>query len=225
MKLLLWDIDGTILNTDGLGREAINSALSYLFSRKAEFPAIAMAGRTDKQILQEYLESENLPQKHLNNYLRKLRRRYAAELRKNLNNGLHSSRPYLYKNIHDVLLRYHQNPVYANALLTGNFRKTARYKLDHFDLWKYFDTGAFGDDSHIRENLVPIAIKRASRKWKTSFQPSEVYVIGDTPRDIQICKPWHINSIAVATGLFTLEELQSENPDFLIPDLDHFPEI
>lgn len=104
------------------------------------------------------------------------------------------------------------------GLLTGNWIRGAELKLEYFDLWKYFEFGAFADDEMDRNKLVPHALRRAEEKFGIRPQRDRVYVIGDTPRDIQCARPHGATAVAVATGDYSLAELRAERPDFLFTD-------
>jgi phosphoglycolate phosphatase len=104
------------------------------------------------------------------------------------------------------------------GLLTGNWRTSAYIKLRHFGIDGYFTVGAFADDSALRKDLVPSALGRLKRDRGIEVAMEEVYVIGDTPLDIQCAKPHGVRTVGVATGFHSLEEIASENPDFIFRD-------
>ena len=95
----------------------------------------------------------------------------------------------------------------ALGLLTGNFEEGARIKLQHFDLWKYFRCGAFGDDASDRNDLVPVAMQRARDCGLVDASPSDVVVIGDTPNDVECARVVGATPVAVATGSYSVDQL------------------
>ncbi len=105
------------------------------------------------------------------------------------------------------------------ALLTGNLAKGAEIKLDHYGVWDYFEFGAFADDSHDRNELGPYARARAKEKSGEEFPPERIYVIGDTPRDIECGKVFGAKTVAIATGNYSGPELAAHDPDHLFEDL------
>jgi phosphoglycolate phosphatase-like HAD superfamily hydrolase len=104
------------------------------------------------------------------------------------------------------------------ALLTGNLAAGAEVKLSHYGVWHYFGFGAYADDHHVRNELGPVAQARALEQHGEEFPPERIYVIGDTPRDIECGKAFGAVTVAVATGKYAREELASHGPDFLFDD-------
>ena len=100
----------------------------------------------------------------------------------------------------------------SSALLTGNFEQSARIKLEHFDLWRYFRCGAFGDDAADRNALVPFAVERARRCGLDTAALEAIVVIGDTPHDVACARAGGAVPIAVATGTFGVDQLRAAAP-------------
>jgi phosphoglycolate phosphatase-like HAD superfamily hydrolase len=105
------------------------------------------------------------------------------------------------------------------GLLTGNFQSGAWLKLEHYALHDYFDFGGFGDRHVNRNDVARDAFELIRRRLGADFDPADVWVVGDTPADVECARAIGANSIAVATGIFTAEELAAENPNFLWDDL------
>ena len=173
---------------------------------------VALAGRTDTSIIADllrHLEIEATPevsQEMLKNYLVLLQQTLPAG----------KARPHA--GIREALEAIHKHPEIHQALLTGNMREGARIKLTHLDLWKYFEFGAFADDSGTRNELGPFALARAKECLGIEFSPERVYVIGDTPHDIACGKAIAAKTIAVATGSFSVAELKSHQPTHVFAD-------
>ncbi|MFQ5754332.1 MAG: HAD hydrolase-like protein, partial [bacterium] len=111
------------------------------------------------------------------------------------------------------------------GLLTGNWRRGGRIKLEYFKLFHYFQIGAFADDSEMREKLPAIACRRFEQKLHKKIQPQQVFIIGDTPLDVACAKPFGAKSVAVATGFFSYAELNAAKPDYLFTDLSDSQEF
>ncbi len=107
----------------------------------------------------------------------------------------------------------------VTGLLTGNFIAGAEIKLGHFDLWKRFAFGAFGDDHSERRALVPVAVAAAMRAGHTSFPPDRIVVIGDTPLDVDCAHAYGARAIAVATGMYSIDVLKECNAALTVATL------
>lgn len=105
------------------------------------------------------------------------------------------------------------------ALLTGNFELGARLKLEHFDLWRYFSCGAFGDTTHDRNGLLPDALARVAVCGGPQAAPADIVIIGDTPLDVGVAISGGTRSMAVATGSHTVDELRASGADVVFQDL------
>jgi phosphoglycolate phosphatase-like HAD superfamily hydrolase len=107
----------------------------------------------------------------------------------------------------------------AQGLLTGNIRRGAEVKLGHHGLWHHFPFGAYADDSELRDELGPHALRRARERTGVEFPPERVWVVGDTPRDVACARAIGANCLAVATGGHSASELASHSPAAVLPDL------
>jgi phosphoglycolate phosphatase-like HAD superfamily hydrolase len=105
------------------------------------------------------------------------------------------------------------------GLLTGNIERGAQLKLSHYGVWDFFEFGAFADDHVDRNKLGPVAQSRAVEKHGISFDARDVYVLGDTPRDIDCARAAGFVAVAIATGSYGTDELAAHKPDFLFGDL------
>jgi phosphoglycolate phosphatase-like HAD superfamily hydrolase len=212
MKLVLFDIDGTLLTTDGAGRAALRAAAADVFGVHEDLQCISISGRTDVSIIRDILAAHDLPadDRNVNRYIGGYLTRLHDKLKRYPGGVLPGIRPLL-----DALAELSCRV----GLLTGNLQRGAQIKLDYHGLWGRFPCGAFADDSPDRNDLGPIARKRAAGLFNEEFPAHETYIIGDTPRDIACARASGARAVAVATGRFTLEQLAADKPDYLFPNL------
>ena len=211
--LLLFDIDGTLITSGGAGEGALKDALKDRFGVEDDLKGILMAGATDGKISRTILENNGLaatPENIatlLDGYLHFLRQRLPR----------HQGR--VLPGIVNLLARLKGHECCVLALLTGNIERGAEIKLGHFGVWDYFEFGAFADDHHDRNELGKFARARALEKHGEEFPPGRIFVIGDTPRDIECGRAIGAKTVAIATGTYTRAELAEHQPDFLFDDL------
>ncbi|MBL4574842.1 MAG: HAD hydrolase-like protein [Opitutaceae bacterium] len=214
MKLLLWDIDGTLICSGRAGEHALIRAMKLEFGVDLTIDPRDLAGRTDTYFFGRSLKrhglSDDLEAIHslIDVYLTHL----PEELPKRPGKTLGGILP--------LLEQLADREDIAQGLLTGNIEKGAQLKLQHFDFWKFFPFGAFANDSHLRNELGPHAIRRASDFHQFEFTPAHTFIIGDTPYDIECGKVIGANTIAVATGAYSIEELESHHPTAVFPDFN-----
>ncbi|MEW6368540.1 MAG: haloacid dehalogenase-like hydrolase [Acidobacteriota bacterium] len=218
MKLLLFDIDGTLLGSrTGIGRHALEMAFRKVIGRTVEIPLARCAGRPDPYIVDKTFEAESLPVDPrtradvLREYIKILERDYSIE------NGA-----FAYPGVERLLEELGRRADTVTGLLTGNVREGARIKLSVFDLWKYFAVGAFGSDSDDRAALPPIAIKRAQDSTGHRYAPRDVYVIGDTIHDVRAGQAHSLVTIAVGTHQEWVDEMIAARPDHFLSSLADF---
>ncbi len=217
MKLLLFDIDGTLLHSGGAGRRAMDKAFEELYGIADAFRGIEMAGKTDTLILEEALRKFGLPVEA--DQVADFKRRYFELLRQEIRRP--SERQRLMPGIRELLQRLSRHPKVTLGLLTGNWREGGMIKLRHFSLAGFFKLGAFAEDAPSRDELVPVAVERYRELTGKTPAPDDVWVIGDTPRDVACARPHGARAIAVATGLFSLEDLAKSRPDALFADFSN----
>jgi phosphoglycolate phosphatase len=213
-RLLLWDIDGTLLTSSGAGMRALETALTKVFGLTGSLADIEYAGRTDRWILRQVFAKFHLPASE-ENFARYFEA-YVQELPDHLARGGSRVLPGVLALIEEAARR----PDIAQGLLTGNLRRGAEAKLGRFDLWRHFPFGAFADDSEDRCQLGPHALARASLHYGgASFAPEQVWVIGDTPHDIACGRAIGASTLAVATGNFSVDDLKAHQPTAVLADL------
>ena len=213
MKLILFDIDGTLLSAGGAGTKSLELAFRDLFSIDNAFTGIGMAGKTDVQIIKEGLAAHNLESK--NGAIPELIDLYLGHLRNEMNND----RKHLKPGISTALKRLKQERDYPLGLLTGNLEEGARIKLGIFDLNLYFASGAFGSDDEDRNRLLPIAVKRFKEISGLEISFRDCIIVGDTPRDVFCAKPYGAFCIGVATGPYPSSELVKAGADIVFENL------
>jgi phosphoglycolate phosphatase len=215
MRLILFDIDGTLMDTGGAGTRSLNLAMHELFSVQDAFHGIRMAGKTDTQIIKEGLRKNALP---LDGTIAAVIDAYLRNLRREIQNDRKSLKPGIFELLRDL----HLVGESALGLLTGNIEQGARIKLEAFHLNDYFPSGAFGSDSEDRNMLLPIAVKRFENFSGKRIPHDECIIVGDTPRDIECAKAHGAKSVGVATGPYPLEALVEAGADHALSDLsDH----
>jgi phosphoglycolate phosphatase-like HAD superfamily hydrolase len=215
-KLVLFDIDGTLVLTGGAGVRAMTRACDELVGSSNALHGVAVAGRTDWIILSDALErlGRDLDQ----DLFGALRDRYVEYLRQEIKvpgHGVKAVMPGIEALLEELQAR---DGVYL-GLLTGNFEAGARIKLEYFDLWRYFQCGAFGDDAADRNALVPFAVSRARECGVPELAPHDILVVGDTPHDVACARAVGATPVAVATGMFTPEQLRDCGADIVFRDL------
>ncbi|MBV8814509.1 MAG: haloacid dehalogenase-like hydrolase [Verrucomicrobia bacterium] len=213
MKLFLFDIDGTLLTTDGAGRAALKSAGTDLFAIQEDLRTINVSGSTDTAIVQEILRHHSLEVSvaNVNRYLGG----YLVWLQQHLTTLSGAILPGVMPLL-DLLVE----EGHGIGLLTGNVRRGAEIKLSAHGIWDRFSFGAFGDDNADRNKLGPIAKGRAEARLNTKFQESDIFVIGDTPKDIACAHAFGGIAVAVATGRYSFDNLREYQPDHLCRDLE-----
>lgn len=211
-RLLLFDIDGTLINSGGAGMEALKRALTERFGIEDNLEDIEIAGMTDSGIVVSILNKHKIPANAEN---------IAAFLDSYvhfLSHELPRRKGKLLPGVLELLKKLKARKHVILGLLTGNVSRGAQLKLGHYGVWHFFEFGAFADDHADRNQLGSFAQARAKERHGREFAPEEIDVIGDTPRDIACGKALGARTIAVATGSWSREKLAEHHPDILIDD-------
>ena len=214
--LILFDIDGTLLLSGRAGLRAMTRAFAATFGIADGFKDQSFGGRTDSFLVSQALQAAGLPDTA--EHHTRFRQAYVPLLEEEIqqpgagHKGLMPGARALVEALvdHDHL---------HVALLTGNYRAAAEIKLRHFELWDFFEWGAFSDDAADRNALVPIARQRAETYDVPPAALDRVIVIGDTPYDIECARVAGAQSIAVATGGHSVEQLRAAGADIVLADL------
>lgn len=223
MKLLLWDIDGTVMRTGSVTRDAFSTAVERVLGFHPREHGVAMSGKTDPQILWEIFEA--VAPGHaaggdgLAAALRHLEGEMAADPDRLRQRG------HLLPGVEALLQRLDTEPDVVQTVLTGNIAANAALKVSVFGLDRWLDlrAGAFGSDHHDRCALVPIARTRAERLH--GHAPDVVWVLGDTPKDFACARAGGARCLLVATGRVPYEELAELPADAVVRDLSDLEAI
>jgi len=220
--LVLFDIDGTLVLTGRAGVRALGRALEDVAGQPGLLDRVPIAGRTDRAIILEALGAIGVePADHL---YAQVRDRYCAYLPEEVR--AESPHPKLVlpgvRAALAELVPLEAAGAVAVGLLTGNFARGAEIKLGHFDLWRRFGFGAFGDDRVDRRDLVPLAIEAAARAGAGVFRPDHLVIVGDTPADVDCAHAHRAKAIAVATGLYTFDQLRATGAEVVVADLSEW---
>jgi phosphoglycolate phosphatase len=215
-KLVLFDIDGTLVLTGGAGLRAMRVAGRTVLGAPDLVDGIPVAGRTDWSILRAALT--RIGRDLDDGLFVRLRDAYLAQLREEIvrpGDGVKEVMP----GVRDLLEALTGREEVMLGLLTGNVAEGARIKLEHFDLWRYFQCGAFGDDDPDRNALVPHAVARAEACGFPRVAWRDVFVIGDTPHDVACAVAVGATPIAVATGQYSVDDLRATGAQVVLQDL------
>jgi len=216
-RLLLFDIDGTLLNTAGAGRSALGRAMLEVFGETGPLDDFEFDGRTDPAIVRGLLRSNGRDDGWIDARVEGLWGRYCEELDGEL--ARRDGEVAACAGVPDLLNALTAREDVTLGLVTGNVEGGAWRKLRACGLEGHFRFGAFGSDSELREELPPIAVARAGSGSGRRFGIEDCLVIGDTPEDIRCARACGARVLAVATGRYGLDELRTHGPDAALPDL------
>lgn len=215
MKLLLFDIDGTLVLTHGVGRRSVEEAFLHVLGHPLTTEGVSFSGKTDPQILHEVLARNGLPLHALNGRFEAVLETYCDLMRAAIaDRGVQ-----VLPGVHDLLGALSTRPDVRLALLTGNLEPMAYLKLEAAGLARYFSFGAFGSDNPDRYRLPAIAVERAQARTGHTFRGKDVIIIGDTEHDIACGRTLDVFSVGVCTGRFKRADLEPHGPDVLLDDL------
>lgn len=221
-RLILFDIDGTLLTAGGAPRRAFRRALIEHFGTDGDEARTDFSGKTDPEIVYELMRRAGFDDDRIeariaslfDHYLDGLERELAAETGHRLHAGAA-----------EAVAALAGDPRVVLGLVTGNVERGARLKLERFGLWERFAVGAFGSDDRERDRLPGIAIDRARRLTGRAFAGREVVVVGDTPADVRCARAAGVRAVAVATGRPSRSQLAACHPDLLIDSLEEWPAL
>ena len=214
IRLVLFDIDGTLVRTSGAGVKAFAKVFATEFNAVDGFERLKFAGRTDVSLVREFFGVHDIPATPEN--FKRFFERYVFWL----DHLMKQSKSMVCEGVWEFIRGLQSLPEPPLlGLLTGNIRLGAEIKLRHLHIWDVFTTGAFADDHEERAEIAAIARDRASRILRKELEGDEILVIGDTPLDILCARAIGAKVLAVATGTFNLHELRSYHPDLAAQNL------
>jgi phosphoglycolate phosphatase-like HAD superfamily hydrolase len=229
LRLLLFDVDGTLVLTGGAAVRAMNDAFEEVFGIGGAFDHVPMPGRTDGAILADAF-TRAVPQSQIlaeamsaagvrpvDGEIARYKAAYFAKFAEEIHRPVPEDPAKLSRHrfkgvlpgVRELLDALQPRPDVFLGLLTGNYEQGARIKLEYFGLWPYFRCGAYGDDSHDRHALVPVAVARSREAGCPPVEPSDVVIIGDTPLDVACARDAGVSCVAVATGGYSADALRS----------------
>lgn len=218
-RLVLFDVDGTLLNAGGAGGRALLAAIDEVFGHRATTGSRSFAGKTDPQIARELLGSAGLDEERITAELPRLWRAYLALLP----DELARTAPTVLEGVAELLEELDAEEGVLVGLLTGNLRQGAELKLNAAGIgFDRFRVCAFGSDHHDRAELPEIARRRAADFTGSDFSGAQMVIVGDTPHDVRCGERLGVRTVAVATGSYDREALAACAPDHLFDTLrDH----
>ncbi|HXI14497.1 MAG TPA: HAD hydrolase-like protein [Thermoanaerobaculia bacterium] len=220
-RLVLFDIDGTLISDNGAARDAYGKALIEVYKFSGPLTPYDFSGLTDGQITHMVLGEAGFAAEEIDERLDALWTQYLHGLAENVS----EERIKVLAGVEELLERLTGMPELTLGLVTGNIERGARIKLAPTSLSRYFAFGAFGSDSRDRLQLPPIAIERASRLSGRSYSGRDVVIIGDSIFDIRCGVPHGATTIGVTTGRTSRETLAREKPDHLFDSLEPTEEL
>jgi phosphoglycolate phosphatase len=214
IRLVLFDIDGTLIRAGGAGRHAIERAWREIYGISDCLAGVDLGGRTDASLFEDLYRVHGVEMKPSVHQL------FIAAYFHLLHDCLHDSNGSCLEGSIDFLhYLVERHPDIVLGLLTGNSRLAAEIKLRHFGLWDPFVLGAFGDDHPCRDELATIAKSRGELFLERELAGEEILIVGDTLHDIQCARSIGAVCLAVATGGVSFDELKVANPNYLVQRL------
>tara|TARA_B100000902_G_scaffold8086_1_gene10221 strand:+ start:2923 stop:3606 length:684 start_codon:yes stop_codon:yes gene_type:complete len=216
VRVILFDIDGTLISTGGAGIKAFGEAFESAFGISNATENTKFSGRTDYSLFRELCQWNKVEFSISNRDL--FFEHYLRLIDNHLDESEGGPFPGVVKMLDDLVSSPNAPAI---GLLTGNIEEGARRKLSTYSLWEKFSFGGFANDNEDRNLIAAAAKEKASKYLGYHLDGSEVVVVGDTPKDVACGKYIGARTLAVATGGSTLEDLEACKPDWAVPDLNH----
>jgi phosphoglycolate phosphatase len=220
MNVILFDIDGTLMLTDRAGQKAMEQVVPAGAETRKASGEVDYAGRTDRSIVADHLRRLEL-EDTVENFFR-----YTQDFLQRLPASLADRDGFVLPGVIETLERLAACSSIYLGLLTGNLRQAARMKLAHYDLDKYFCldsggdfVGGFGDEHHDRDDVARMAFAAACTHFHSELDPTDVWIVGDTPNDVRCARAVGANVLAVSTGGYSETDLSASQPDLVATDL------
>ncbi len=198
-KLVLFDLDGTLVSAGGAGRKALVKAVTELYGKEPKFEHSLISGRTDTDnfaLVCELVKGKKATKADV----QKIHAKYLELLPAEVKTACKAKTYKLVAGVKKLLEALSKEKDILLGLGTGNIEKGAQIKLEPSGLCQYFSCGGYGEDGHTREEMLQAAVKRAEKKHKTKFNPDQVYVVGDTHRDVLAAKNCGFHTAAITSG-------------------------
>ena len=221
MKLLLFDVDGTLVSCGPQVRPLFAAALDEVYGRRGDMDGYSFAGKTDPRIVLDLMTAAGLERDAVLTALPRMREAYLERLE----TGLDRARMALLPGVVELLERLSAAPGVTLGLLTGNWRRGAEIKLARFGLGRFFAFGAYGDDGVLRAELPPVALARAAAHAGRSFSAEEVLIVGDSTEDVACAAAHEVACLAVATGWTPADQLRRAGARWVVDDLPSAAEV
>ena len=212
MRLILFDVDGTLLSAQGAGRRALGGALEAVYGTRGDLDRYAFPGKTDLSIVLDVMGAAGLTPAAIRDRLDDCFEAYARRLTEEIGDGRGVR---VLPGVAELIRRLQERDDVVLGLLTGNIEEGARIKISPTGLLPAFRTGAYGGDHADRGMLPSLAARRAHALTGYAFRPPEVLVLGDTPLDVECARGFGAVAVAVATGQYTVDQLRTRTPDLL----------
>ncbi|ACF14102.1 Haloacid dehalogenase domain protein hydrolase [Chloroherpeton thalassium ATCC 35110] len=214
-KLVLFDIDGTLVKVEGISRNALIEALRKVYGSEGSAATYSFAGKMDGVIIYEVMRESGLLDNHIQARFEDVKQTY-IDIFKQCAEQNHVQ---LLDGVVALLDELAAHSDVVLGLLTGNFEDSGRHKLALSGINHYFSFGAFAEDGHERIDLPEVAVDRAYHRTGKRFTGKDVVIIGDTEHDVRCAKVLNSKCIAVATGYYSIESLEAGKPDHVVENL------
>jgi phosphoglycolate phosphatase-like HAD superfamily hydrolase len=215
VRLVLFDVDGTLLTASGAGRRALEQAMRDVYGTAGPIDSYDFRGGTDPQIIRDLLGHAGLDEATIAASEAAVYRRYEALLETEIGDGRAVN---VYPGVRQLVETLAGRADVLVGLLTGNIEAGARIKLRPTGLWPHFRLGAYGSDHADRTRLPVVAATRAEQLVGRQFLGADTVIIGDTPRDVGCARAFGARAIAVATGWHSVQDLSAHRPDHVFAD-------
>lgn len=218
-RLVLFDIDGTLLSAGRSGYRALERAIVEVLGAVRGLEGIRLDGNTDLNALRQISERDGTPFPGPA-LLDRFKQHYVEVLSSEI-----VGKGHLHPGVEDLLGRLQANADFCVGLVTGNFQVGARIKLARFGIQGFFRIGAFGCEHHLRQELVRLAVSRGEASCGAVFPPDSVTMIGDTINDVAASRACGVRALAVATGSSPLSDLRGANPTWALENLSDVRQV
>ena len=212
MKLVIFDIDGTLLDCKGLGRKSLSLTLEHIYGIKDAFEKVDFRGKVDSTLIPEVMDEHGITNFNYEEFYY----RYSENILKACEEGFEVK---VLPNVIKVLEELGNSDKIYYGLATGNSKAGALAKLQCAELLEYFEMGAFGDEETSRQRILRLAYENAVEVIGTKIEKTDVFYVGDTLDDIAAARENGFKVVSVPTGFETLENLKAAGPDYIIDDI------